>query len=415
MKIEVNAVNGFKDFLPPESIKRNEVRKIIERTFELYGFIPTETPIIEFDELIKSESLPNQEDEAITNRFKLQDKGGRNLGLRYELTFQLARIFKQNPNITLPFKRYQIGEVFRDEPILAGKFKQFTQCNIDIIGDGTIKADIECLVIISDILKRLKIDSDIDVNNRKLLKSIIESVQIRDINNVMTELIKIEKFGEDNVKVNLKKYADSNQILTMFKIFEKGLDFLVENEFEGASELKELIDGAKKQGIEIKFNPILIRDHSYYTGNVFEVKESGKSSIVAGGRYDKSVGKYLDKDIPAVGISIGLERITESAKINFEGINRTLIVLVEENIETVKLAKLLRKENISCFVWFDKLEKALEYAKYYNIQNIILVNQDAIEGKKFKLKNVDSGEEKLLTIKQIIRILKSKALCATTA
>src|SRR3989344_6049993 len=118
MKLDISSVKGFQDYLPPESLKRDKIKKIAEKYYKLYGFLPVETPMMEFDELMKPESLPNeQEDEAVRDRFRLQDRGSRNLGLRYEFTFQLARIFKENPNIKLPFKRYQIGEVFRDEPI----------------------------------------------------------------------------------------------------------------------------------------------------------------------------------------------------------------------------------------------------------------------------------------------------------
>src|SRR3989344_1441728 len=122
MKFEPDTVKGFQDILPPESLKRAAVKGIIEKWFRLYGFVPIETPVIEFDELMRPDTLPNEEeDEAVSERFKLQDRGKRNLGLRYEFTFQLARIFKLNPNIKLPFRRYQIGSVFRDENIKTGR------------------------------------------------------------------------------------------------------------------------------------------------------------------------------------------------------------------------------------------------------------------------------------------------------
>src|SRR3989338_6810150 len=168
MNIEIDTVKGFRDFLPPESLKREVVVETIKKYFELYGFLPVETPVVEFDELMRSDSL-DDEDEAVSDRFRLKDRAGRNLGLRYEFTFQLARIFKQYPNIKLPFRRYQVGPIFRDEPIAADRFRQFVQCDIDIVGDASIKADAECLAVVADILKELKIDSEINVNNRKLL------------------------------------------------------------------------------------------------------------------------------------------------------------------------------------------------------------------------------------------------------
>src|SRR3989304_1400326 len=312
MKIEVDTVKGFQDFLPPESLKRDAVRKVIEKHFKLHGFVPIETPIIEFDELMKPDT-PDEEDETISDRFRLSDRAGRNLGLRYEFTFQLTRIFKQNPNIKLPFRRYQIGEVFRDEPVGAGRFRQFTQCDADIMGDSSIDADAECLLLFKDILDELKIKFEIQINNRKLLKAIIESVQMTDIKNVMRELDKMEKLGADEIKTRLRKYADANQIVTLFKLLEKDMSFFTENMFDGAAELSSLIEKCKDYGVkEIKISPGLVRGFGYYTGNVFEIKIAGeKNTVAAGGRYDNTVGKYIARPIPAVGISFGLGRLTE--------------------------------------------------------------------------------------------------------
>src|SRR3989344_3428474 len=252
MQIEVDTVKGFRDFLPPESLKRSSVQKVIEKNFRTYGFIPIETPVVEFDEIMKPSALPNEEeDEAVSDRFRLKDRAGRNLGLRYEFTFQLARIFKQYPNIKLPFRRYQVGPIFRDEPIAADRFRQFVQCDIDIVGDASIKADAECLAVVADILKELKIDSEINVNNRKLLSAIIESCEISEPKRIMRELDKMEKIGEDTVKANLRVFADPNKILTLFKLMEKPLSFFEENAFDGASDLVELISICNRYGLKI--------------------------------------------------------------------------------------------------------------------------------------------------------------------
>lgn len=404
MKIEVDTVKGFQDFLPPESLKRDAVKKVIEKWYRLYGFLPIETPVIEFDEVMKSDSL--EEDEAVSDRFRLKDRAGRNLGLRYEFTFQLARIIKQNPNLKLPFRRFQIGPVFRDEPTGPGRFRQFVQCDADIIGDSSINSELDCLMLVSDILKDLKIDSEITVNNRKLLNAIIESVQITDKKNVMKELDKIDKVGVDMVKLNLKKYADTNQIITLFKLLEKDIDFFVSNAFDGAKEMKELMTKAAKNNISLKFTPNMIRGFGYYTGVIFEIKVPGKSTIAAGGRYDKSVGKYLGTDVPAVGISFGLERVTELASVKTE-MTKALIISIDQENESSKLAKKLRKENISCLVSADKIGKSMEYANAQEMPYVIFVGRDEIAKKKFKLKNMNTGEEKLLTEKQLFKELSS--------
>lgn len=405
MKIEAETVKGFQDILPPKSLKSAAVKEVVEKYFKLYGFFPVETPIVEFDELMRSDSL---EDEAISDRFKLRDRAGRNLGLRYEFTFQLARIFKQNPNIKLPFRRYQIGPIFRDEPVSSERTRQFTQCDADIIGDNSIDADAECLALVSDILKELKInDFEIQINNRKLLEAIIESVEIKTPKKAIRELDKMEKIGEDELKSNLRKFASANQILTLLKLLEKSLDFFKENAFEGANELKELIEKCKPYGIKLKFNPFLARGLEYYTGNIFEVKQQAKSSIAAGGRYDKLVGKFLQKEIPAVGISFGLERLTNIAQIKTEKFPKVLIISINEDKNAIKLIKKLRKAEISCIFESGKPAKALDYANTIQIPYVIFIGNEEVKQNKFKLKNMSSGEEKLLSEKQLVSKLKN--------
>ena len=403
MRIEVGTVKGFQDFLPPESLKRQAVKDTIEKWFKLYGFLPVETPIVEYDELMRSDSL--EEDGAVSERFRLRDRGGRNLGLRYEFTFQLARIFKQYPNIKLPFKRYQIGPVFRDEPISARRFRQFVQCDADIVGDNSVEADVETLALLMDILRELKIKAEIEVNNRKLLTAIIESVQIRPPDKIMRELDKVGKIGEDEIKSRLKKYTTPKQIVTLFKLLEKDLKFFKENEFDGSEEISQLIKKCKQYGIKLKFNPNMIRGMDYYTGNIFEIKSPDfKETIAAGGRYDKLIGKYSGRDIPAVGVSFGLARITELADVKIER-TKALIISIDEDSEAIKLSKTLRSNNISSSI-SNKTSKALEYANSLHIPYVIFIGEAEVSKNKFKLKEMASGNEKFLSEKQIINKLK---------
>jgi len=405
MKIEVDTVKGFQDFLPPESMKRKKVIKVVEKYFNLYGFAPVETPIIEFDEVIKGDTLPSEEDEAISARFKLQDRGNRNLGLRYEFTFQLARLLKQNPNLKMPFKRYQIGPVFRDEPVSSKRFRQFTQCDVDIMGDSSIGSDVECLACFSDILKELKIKSEIQINNKNLMNSLIESAQIKNPKAIMRELDKIDKIGVDQVKSNLRKYTAPSQIITLLKLLGKDLKFFKENAFKGVEQLEELIEKCKQYGIKAKFNPFLMRGLAYYTGNIFEIKEQGKDSIAGGGRYDKTVGKYLPNDIPAVGISFGLERLCSLATIKIPLFPKTLLISINQDEETIKLARLLRKNNVSLTIQSGKPGKALDYANSLGIPYVVFIGSEEIEKNKFKLKDMKTGKETMLSEKQLLNKL----------
>ena len=202
-------VKGFRDI--EDASKRIAVRNIIENTFKLYNFIPTETPIIEYEEFVKGE---NSNEETISEIFKLQDRGKRKLALRYESTFQLKRLAK---NKKLPYKRYQIGTVFRDEPIKENRFRQFTQCDIDIIG-SKIQDEAEILKIISETLNNLKIKFTIQVNNRKLLNEILEELKVKekDKSQVIREIDKLDKLSESEVKQNLKKYK-AEKAISIFK------------------------------------------------------------------------------------------------------------------------------------------------------------------------------------------------------
>src|SRR3989338_1590954 len=407
---DVTTVKGFRDYLPPESLIRERITKIAKEVYKKYGFLPVETPVIEFDELMRPDT-PNDEDEAVADRFRLKDRGGRNLGLRYEFTFQLARIFKENPNIKLPFRRYQIGTVFRDEPIRLGRTRQFTQCDADIVGDESILADADCLAMVSEIFSELGIkDIEVKVNNRKLLNAIVESVEIDAKQQVLRELDKLEKLGPDEVKLNLKKYASTNQILTLFKLLEKNLEFMRQNAFEGAVELEELIQLAGSMGVKVTFSPTLVRGFSYYTGNIFEVVKGGKSALAGGGRYDKSIGKYSNRQISAVGISFSLAALMgicaeELAKLPKEQTTKTVLISIGQDETALKLANKLRSSNISLIMFQGKPGKALEYADAYSIPYAIFLGEEEIEKKKLKLRDLSSGAESMLTEAQVLKKL----------
>jgi histidyl-tRNA synthetase len=401
---EPDLVKGFPEYLPPQSQKYAAIQQIIENQFQLHGFFPIKTPTVEFDELMRPEV--GNEDEAISDRFRLQDRGGRNLGLRYEFTFQLQRIFKQHPNIKLPFRRYQIGAVFRDEPTSSARYKEFVQCDADIIGDASVEADAEVLALWSNIMRSLGIKAEIRINHRKLANAILESVQIKKKAEVMREIDKLDKIGEDIVKANLKKYADTNQIITLFKLLEKDLAFFVSNMFDGAEDIIKLRELGKKHGFAVVFDPLLVRGLSYYTGMVTEFSVAGsKSSIAGGGRYDKSVGKFLNREIPAVGVSASIERLMEHATVQPIG-PKAIIISIDKPGDAAKLAKSLRNANISCVVSTDKPGKSLEYANSYQIPNAIFVGSDEVKKKKFKIKNMATGEEHEYSEKSLVKALQ---------
>jgi histidyl-tRNA synthetase len=391
----IETVKGFRDVLPLESLKRQKVKEVIEKNFKIFGFMPIETPTIEYEDFARGD---NEKDSAVSDMFKLSDRGNRKLSLRYEFTFQLQRVFRENPNIKLPFRRFQIGNVFRDEPIEKDRYREFTQCDADILGDESINAEAECLSLADSICKELNIKYTLKINSRKLLNSILSKVEMFDKTNILRELDKVDKLGEDEVKSNLTQFADKMQILELFKLLEKDLNFFVREKFEGAKELKELFDILKIYKIKAEFSPFLSRGFSYYTGVVFEAySKELKGSIFAGGRFDNLVGKIINREIPAVGISFG--RILDYPIKDFETI-KYILISINQNKKTIELMNKLREKNIPCFM-MNKISKALDYADNYKIPYVIFIGEKEVKKNKYKLRDMKTGKEKLVSMSSI--------------
>ncbi len=383
-------VKGFSDYTLSEAEKRERIREILVRNFKLYGFIAEETPIVEYEEFIKD---GNEQDEVVSDIFKLKDKGMRNLALRYELTFQLKRTAN---NKKLPYKRYQIGSVFRDEPVSSNRFRQFTQADIDVIG-SSIKDEAEVLVLISSILKELGIKAEIEVNSRKLMNSAIKNLGIENVEFVLREIDKLDKQGAMQVKLNLAKFIDKDKIIKLFKLLDKPLTAF--KKFSGYEELKQLIEACNEYKIKVKFNPTIIRGLSYYNGNVWEVKTQGMKEKINGG------GSYLINNISSTGMSFGIDRLCQLAKLK-EDKKKVLVINIQQDKKAIKLLSSLRKAGIPC-LQIDKISKGLEYANSYSIPYVVFLGSEEVKLKKFKLRDMKTGKEELLDEKELIEKLKS--------
>lgn len=382
-----DTVKGFADYTGEEALKRIRIEAIIKKTFRLYGFEPAETPIVEYEEFVKSQASEN--DEAISDIFRLEDKGKRKLALRYEFTFQLKRIAQ---NKKMPYKRYQIGPVFRDEPVSSNRFRQFTQCDADIVG-SSLKDDAEIFAVAKRILNELGIKSAIYFNNRKLLNEILESegVKEKDRAEVIREIDKLDKISEKEVKANLKKY-NAEKVVSIFgkeeKYFEK---------YKAYEEIKELKKLCSVYGVKAEFLPSLARGLSYYNGTIFEIKTNDKSmkeTICAG-------GAYLINGIQSVGISFGLERLSQLAKVDRAN-QDTLIISIGQDKEAIKLAENMRTSGKSCIVMFGKISKALDYANSNNIEKVVFIGDEEAKQKKVKLRDMKTGKERLVSEKELI-------------
>jgi histidyl-tRNA synthetase len=375
-------VKGFKTYSGEEARKRAEIKKILVDTFENYGFEPAETPIVEYREFVQGE---NKQDEAVSDIFKLKDKGERDLALRYEFTFQLKRLMQ---NKKLPYKRYQLGEVFRDEPISGNRFRQFVQCDVDIAG-SKIKDEAEILVLTKEVLDRLGIKFVIYFNNRKLLNEILDKEGIKEKTQVIKEIDKLDKLSEKEIRENLRK-VNAESLLDIFNRPEKYFEI-----YPAYSEIKELKQELENYGIinEIKFLPSLARGLSYYNGNVFEVKtDKLKETITAG-------GSYMFNGIQCTGISFGLDRLAILSNIK-DSKTSILIVSLNEDKQSIKIAKQLRERGNSVSIFYGKPSKALEYANSYNITQVIFVGAEEVKKKQFKVKDMITGKEKTLTLEK---------------
>ncbi len=382
--MNTNTSKGFQDFIGEEALKRAKIRSIIENEFRLFGFEPAETPLIESEEFVRGE---NANDEAVSEIFKLEDRGKRKLALRYEFTFQLKRLAK---NQKLPYKRYQIGEVFRDEPISANRFRQFTQLDVDVVG-SSLKDEAETFSLIKKVFEKLGIDFVIYFNNRKLLNEIMVSEKIEERNReqVIRELDKLDKLDKKEVADNLKKIG-AEKIL---KVFEKG-NF---EKYGSYKEIKELEKLCKNYGVKLEFLPTLARGLSYYNGTILEVKTKElRESICAGGAY--KIG-----DIQSFGFSFGLERISGLSKVTGDRI-KVQVISLDKDKEAISLVSNLREKGISTILMLDKtMSKAMEYANSRGIENVVFVGEEEIKKGKFKVKNMKSGKESFFGLSELIK------------
>ena len=374
-------VKGFKDFTGEEAVKRAAIKKILVDTFEKYGFEPAETPVVEYEEFVKKSS--DEGDEAISDVYTLKDKGNRQLALRYEFTFQLKRLMK---NKKLPYKRYQIGEVFRDEPVSSNRFRQFTQCDADIVS-SSLKDEAELLLLIKKILDNLGIKFIIYFNSRKLLNEILDQYKIEDKTKpyVLREIDKLDKLPEEQIKKSLKTMKAENVLKALQG---KESDFKI---FKSYEEIQELKKYCKLYGVEIKFSPSLARGLSYYNGTVFEVKtisKDVKKTICAGGAYNVN-------NIQSFGVSFGLDRLMSLAKVDIKK-EKTLIISINEDKKAIEILKNLRNKGENAEIMFNKVSKALEYANSKNIDKVIFVGKDEVKKKKFKVRDMKTGREKFL-------------------
>ena len=427
--MELNRAKGTRDFFPEDKIVRNKVVEVLRNSFERYGFNPIETPILERLDMLSSKYAGGAE--ILKETFKLKDQGGRKLGLRYDLTVPLARLIAMNKGLKMPFKRYAIGRIFRDGPLKLGRYREFWQCDADIIGCSGYIAEVEIMNMIKDVFRQLDIEVVIKINDRRVLDSIVENCGVKKskIIDVILAVDKLDKVGLDAVKKELidsvgldKKVCDELLEKMLFKgDTQKRLDYFEKfiGENEGLDNLKKILN--EVEGLD--FSPELARGLAYYTGTVYEVflKEPGKygisSSLGAGGRYDNLIGDFVgdNRKYPAAGISFGLDVITDLLKVKSgkekEVRKKTVVEVYVISIgcfeEAREIVKKFRNGGLRTDIdILDRgISKNLDYASKAEIKYVVFVGKKELESKNVKLKDMESGKEKLMTINECFKFL----------
>ena len=424
MKIDIvkpSILPGFMELLPGDQIQFNKLADAIRKTYESFGFMAIDTPVIEKSEILLAKG--GGETEKQIYRFT---KGNSDLSLRFDLTVPLARYVAQNYSfLTFPFRRYQIGKVYRGERNQKGRFREFYQCDIDIVGNNSLNIlnDAEIPSIIYSVFNNLGFqDFTIKINNRKLLNGFFEELEIQDSAEVLRVIDKIDKIGASNVMQELLNYGLSieiaEKVLEFINIsgsnqdillFLKNLNINNANFKDGIEEISIVTKYVKLFGVpdeNFKIDLKITRGLDYYTGTVYETflnEYPSIGSVCSGGRYDNLAEYYTKQKLPGVGISIGLTRLFY--QLNEAGffkndanksITKVLVIPLDNDIDYgISLANSLRDKGIITEIYLEesKLVKKLGYADKLGIPFVILMGEKEAENKTATIKNMVTGEQ----------------------
>ncbi|HEK9100024.1 histidine--tRNA ligase [Bacillus pfraonensis] len=418
--MDVRNVKGTKDYLPEEQLLRNKIKRTCEETFERYGCKPLETPTVNMCELMAYKYGGGAE--ILKEMYTLRDQGNRELALRYDLTIPFAKVVAMNPDIRLPFKRYEIGKVFRDGPIKQGRFREFIQCDVDIVGVESVIAEAELMAMAFDLFKNLNLDVTIQYNNRKLLTGILKSIEIPDeqTNDVILSLDKLEKIGIDGVRKDLQSRGIINDTVEVVCNTVESCTTLELDEFkqtfsnslvtDGIDELQQLQQYLLALGTQNNtiFNPFLARGLTMYTGTVYEIflaDGSITSSIGSGGRYDNIIGAFRkdNASYPTVGISFGLDVIytalaqkeTESSSVDI------FIIPINTEVECLRITQQLRFNSnfkVELELTGRKLKRALNYANKESIPYVLIIGENEISTETIVLRDMKNSIESTIPL-----------------
>ena len=413
-KFDLKTLKGFRDFLPQQANVRKKVKELLVETFESFGYELLETPTLELQSVL----LGKYGDEADKLVYKFDDLGKRKVALRYDLTVPLARVVSQYKyQLPLPFKRYQIQNVFRADKPQKGRYREITQCDIDIVGSSSPLADAEIVALIEKCLIRLGFtEFTIRINSRQVLFAVMEQAGVpKDkVLSVIQSIDKLDKKTREEVEAELTtKGVTSKIIKQVFSSLEKARpDKYLQEVINSLSELN-----VRKSSW--KFDPTLARGLDYYTGPIFEtvVTKPKIGSITGGGRYDQLLNLLGGTDLPAVGTTIGLDRVVDvilDQNLWADSIltpTQILVSVFDASLKkySLKIVNELRDQGLKTEIYLnyqDKLSDQLKYADKKGIQYAIIAGPDEYKNKKVTVKNLKTGEQQISTINELVEILK---------
>ncbi len=436
-KVEPKILPGMMELLPQDQIQFNKIMDTIKEVYESFGFFPLDTPVIEYSNVLLAKA--GGETEKQIYRFT---KGDNDLSLRFDLTVPLARYVAQRYNeLIFPFKRYQIGKVYRGERPQKGRYREFYQCDIDVIGNETLSMvyDAEIPAVIYNVFKKLDFGKfTIRINNRKVLNGFFDSLKLNDNSTDILRIIdKIEKIGSDNVIKELEELnIDSEkitQIMNFIKIKGSNEEIItslkemnLQNELfsTGINELEQTINYIKDFNIPQEYYQIdltIARGLDYYTGTVYETildEHPSLGSICSGGKYENLTGYYTDQNLPGIGISIGLTRLYSKLKeanlipnINNNLIECLVVPMDKQCLKyAIKVATTLRENKIVTDVYYQEknMKQKMKFADRQNIPFVIIIGEEEMNNQILTIKNMRESTQQQLPLEKVISHIKGE-------
>jgi histidyl-tRNA synthetase len=434
-KVQPRILPGFMELLPADQISFNKMYDTIREVYESFGFLPQDTPVIELSEVLFAKA--GGETEKQIYRFS---KGDNDLALRFDLTVPLARYVAQHyPDLTFPFKRYQMNKVYRGERPQKGRFREFYQCDIDVIGVDELDLiyDAEMPAVIYNVFKKLDFGSfTIRMNNRKVLNGFFRALGYEEnIADILRIIDKLEKIGADNVKKELAELGLGeeaiNKILSFIAINGTNDEIVaalkangVDDELylTGVDEIEKVIGYLRSFGVEEKCFTIdltIARGLDYYTGTVYETMLNdypSMGSVCSGGRYDNLTEYYTNQKLPGIGISIGLTRLFYQLKevgvIKSEtsAIAKCLVIPMkpEQMSAALKSAGILREAGIPCDVYYQNkgMKPKMKYANKLGIPYTAIIGEDEMAAGTVTLKCMETGEQTTIPMEKLPEFIK---------